>query len=274
MQTLHIGYMAENMQIKINPASSLNKIIDSYIFRSVNVDAGFPINKLMPCRHTSSIDFFLGDEYKTTDLQTKNTIPFARCTIRGPRTYKKYEISLKGNFKSFSIRFKSTGIHQLLGIPMHNFTNEATDASLVNPLLFNEIISRLLECSNSISCISVVEPYFLKILSSSRPVKITVDKLADILAKPFDFITSSYNCQLTQRQIERNFIKEIGINPKLYSSLNRFENVLSQKILHPEKKWTELAYDNRFFDQMHLIKDFHRFLGIKPSGFCASQFAF
>jgi AraC-like DNA-binding protein len=263
--------MIKNMQIKISPTACLSDIIDSYIFRSVISDGETSVDKFMPCRHTSSIDFFIGDEYDTVDLQTKYKLPFSRCTIRGPRTYKKYAISLKGNFKSFSIRFKPTGIYQLLGIPMNTFRDEAIDALLVNPALFNQVTSRLLECNNASSCIQIVEPCFLRMLSSRKPVKITIDRLAVSIADSIDDTQLRYS--LTTRQIERNFTKEVGVNPKLYRSLIRFEKMLDQKINQPLKKWTELAYDYNYFDQMHMIKDFHRFLNVNPSQFNPSQFA-
>jgi hypothetical protein len=114
------------------PVSSLSAIIDSYNFRSISLDKGLTLSKYMPCRHSNSIDFFIGDCYDTVDLNSGDKVPFVHCTIRGPRTFKKYSIELKGNFMCFSIRFKPTGIYQFFGIPMEYFCNSAVDTTLVN----------------------------------------------------------------------------------------------------------------------------------------------
>jgi AraC-like DNA-binding protein len=78
---------------------------------------------------------------------------------------------------------------------------------------------------------------------------------------------------LSDRQLERNFSKEIGTTPKLYSNMVRFENLLRYRIDFPDKSWTEIAYEFNYYDQMHLIKAFKRFLDITPSDFRAGNFA-
>jgi hypothetical protein len=109
------------------PSVQLNGLVEWYTFREIIVKQGSFLSKYMPCRHYNSIDFYLGDGYETIDLETGKLIPFLRCTIRGPRTYKKYQITIKGIFKSFSIKFKPAGISQMLGIPMSNFSDESID---------------------------------------------------------------------------------------------------------------------------------------------------
>ena len=54
----------------------------------------------------------------------------------------------------------------------------------------------------------------------------------------------------------------------------RFEKLIYQRIIKPKSKWTELVYEHHYFDQMHLIKDFHKFLDIYPGNFYSGDFAF
>jgi len=259
------------------PLAPLNGFIESYTFREIIVKEGSSLSKYMPCRHYNSIDFYLGDNYETIDLETGNLIPFWRCTIRGPRTYKKYQITLKGIFKSFSIKFKPTGIYQMLGIPMDNFLDESIDACLIQSGLFDKLTEQLYGCNDVQSCIAIVEPILIKLLADYNKRQSVSAKLADLILTEND--SSSLNIYyrqlpLSSRQIERNFTKEVGVTPKAFSSMVRFEKMIRQRIQQPESKWTEMAYQYNYFDQMHLIKDFQKYLGINPGSFSHHDFAF
>ena len=72
---------------------------------------------------------------------------------------------------------------------------------------------------------------------------------------------------MSVRTFERRFIEQVGISPKLYSKLLRFNDASLMKSMHPEKSWTSIAYECNYYDQMHLIKDFKQFSGYTPTEF-------
>ena len=258
------------------PSGKLSHVIDEYTYRAITFHEKDSIRKEMPCRHINSIDFFLAGQYTTTDVQSKQNVPFARTTIRGPRTCRKYSITIEQDFVCFSIRFKPTGIYELLGIPMSEFSNRAIDATDVFPGLFKTLTEKLLGATDLFSCIAIVEPLLLKQLRNYYTVSSYTSKLAAYIVNENTNVrlTSLYkDIPFSSRHIERSFIKEVGITPKMYSDVVRFSKVLQTKKDHPREKWSSLAYDHHYFDQMHLIKDFKRFLGINPGQFRLSEFA-
>lgn len=75
-------------------------------------------------------------------------------------------------------------------------------------------------------------------------------------------------CFMSRRQLLRRFENAIGINPKLFSRIVRFQQVftaMEQGAVEPE--WSHLAYDSGYFDQAHFIHDFREFSGMSPSQF-------
>lgn len=258
------------------PSSFFNTIIEEYVLRTITVKEGTELVKFMPCRYTNSIDFYIGDTYDTIDLKSGELKAFSHCTIRGPRTHKKNKIFIKGNFRCFSIRFTSTGIYQLLDIPMDQFCNEAVDALLVYPEVFRELTERLMGCNDIQSCIFLAEDYLTNKFKPRKSASPIVSNLASKIVASANTVplTSLYKqMALCTRQLERNFVKEIGLTPKMYGSIVRFEKVMKHKLLHTNKKWTEIAYEHNYADQMHMVKDFHRFLNISPSNFSPEDFA-
>jgi len=70
---------------------------------------------------------------------------------------------------------------------------------------------------------------------------------------------------MSPRQFERRFNREIGLPPKLYARIARFESALESKALSATESWTEITNRLGYFDQMHLIKDFREFSGEVPT---------
>src|SRR5947207_13691632 len=70
---------------------------------------------------------------------------------------------------------------------------------------------------------------------------------------------------LSLRQFERRFTEQVGVRPKLYARIARFEAALDSRARSQEKSWTEVAHAFGYYDQMHLIHDFERFSGETPT---------
>ncbi|MEJ2904725.1 helix-turn-helix domain-containing protein [Pedobacter panaciterrae] len=259
---------------KTAPTEALQAFVSEYVFRILTVPKHEPVVKAMPLRVMGSIDFFLGDSFETINCNSNQTESFARCTIRGPRTHKKYIIAISGHFVSFTIKFKPAGLYRLLGIPANLFCNQAIDGQLLFASIFKEITERLMPCSDINECIEIVEPYLLQM--ALKHAKIYPSKAVNQMTSLiFNNRAPVFlpKVSLSDRQLERNFAKEIGTTPKLYSNMVRFENLLHYKINFPDKSWTEIAYEFNYYDQMHLIKSFKKFLDVTPSDFRAGNFA-
>ena len=71
---------------------------------------------------------------------------------------------------------------------------------------------------------------------------------------------------LSIRQFERRFAAQVGLPPKRYARIVRFNAALEAKAIAPGRKWTDIAYELGYFDQMHMIRDFESFAGETPTG--------
>ncbi|MFN7921693.1 MAG: AraC family transcriptional regulator [Bryobacteraceae bacterium] len=75
-----------------------------------------------------------------------------------------------------------------------------------------------------------------------------------------------------KRFIER-FKTEIGITPKQYCRLLRFQEAV--RAAHSSRlDWTRLAADCGYYDQAHFIHDFREFSGLTPSAYRAASTEF
>src|SRR5262249_9356833 len=69
---------------------------------------------------------------------------------------------------------------------------------------------------------------------------------------------------LSLRQFQRRFREAVGISPKLFSRMQRFQRVFrAAEALDTD--WVGAAVRNGYFDQAHLIRDFREFAGKAPT---------
>ena len=69
---------------------------------------------------------------------------------------------------------------------------------------------------------------------------------------------------LSQRRFIQVFAAEVGLTPKLYGRVRRFQRALALVRAVPAPDWAQLAVECGYFDQSHLIRDFRAFAGLTP----------
>jgi AraC-like DNA-binding protein len=72
---------------------------------------------------------------------------------------------------------------------------------------------------------------------------------------------------LSHRRFIEVFKTGVGLTPKLFHRVQRFQRTLAlvRRVTAPD--WSRLAQDCGFFDQSHLIRDFVEFSGFSPAEF-------
>jgi AraC-like DNA-binding protein len=77
---------------------------------------------------------------------------------------------------------------------------------------------------------------------------------------------------LSQKRLIARFDAQVGMTPKLVSRLLRFgRTVLAIHGTDGDADWTELALQNGYYDQAHLIHEFRDFSGITPGAYAAAK---
>src|SRR5690606_22519282 len=70
----------------------------------------------------------------------------------------------------------------------------------------------------------------------------------------------------TVRQVERYFKRNIGLTPKEYSNIIRFQNAMRLiKESRLERSLSEIAFTCGYYDHAHLTNDIKRHTGMAPS---------
>ena len=74
---------------------------------------------------------------------------------------------------------------------------------------------------------------------------------------------------LSQRRFIELFRDQIGLTPKAFCRVRRFQRVLESVHRKPAVDWAQVALDGGYYDQAHFIHDFQNFSGMTPAMYLA-----
>jgi len=76
---------------------------------------------------------------------------------------------------------------------------------------------------------------------------------------------------LSSRRFIEIFRNQVGLTPKLYCRIRRFQKVLAAIDDASEVDWTGVALKCGYFDQAHFIHDFRAFSGVNPTTYLRNR---
>lgn len=257
--------------MQVSPPKELAPYIKHYLFLDHNETA---VQKLrLFSDGNTGVVFSLKSKLISgfNNFEVKNYLPasFLYGQLNGFKDiYSDNEISL------IIIVFQPNGIHQLLGIPAHEFQDSILPVQDVFGQKANALQERLSEQNNP-ERIELLNHFFSALIAKktiSNPV-IIESSLAFIIANKGDFSVKQLveYTGYAERHLERKFKECIGLNPKKFGSVIRLHHFL--KLLKGKSDSTTLTticYDAGFADQSHLIKEFRKHTGISPKEYLHS----
>ena len=79
-----------------------------------------------------------------------------------------------------------------------------------------------------------------------------------------DLDSAARDLGLSVRQFRRRFESVVGIAPKRFTRLVRFQRVFERRQERDARAWSQVALDCGYYDQAHFNRDFRAFTGAKP----------
>jgi AraC-like DNA-binding protein len=76
---------------------------------------------------------------------------------------------------------------------------------------------------------------------------------------------------LSSRRLSQLFGEAVGLTPKLYGRVKRFQRVLRQLQRGVPRSWGEIALACGYYDQAHFNRDFRAFAGTSPTAYLAAR---
>jgi len=182
--------------------------------------------------------------------------------------YSKYfVIDTRAHASLLGVHFKPGGARAILGLPLSELADRHVDLEVLWGPRARELRERLGNAARIEARFQIIESELRKRLprdsqlGAHPAVTIALHHLANE-RHPVGEIARELG--LTGRRFIELFGAEVGMTPKLYGRVQRFQSALRHS-RRAGPQWTELALDAGYYDQSHLIRDFVSFSGFSPS---------
>jgi AraC-like DNA-binding protein len=174
------------------------------------------------------------------------------------------------DFLVFQVVFRPGALYRLTGIPSWELNNSYFDAETVFSKDIKEVNDKLNDAIGFKEMVAVVESFLLKQVNRSVKEFHRLDEVSNIILQSTDNISIEWLAKescLSLRQYERKFKERMGISPRYFNKIVRFENAFRLKNKSPQLDWLSIAIQCGYHDYQHLVKDYKAFTNQSPTGF-------
>jgi AraC-like DNA-binding protein len=254
------------------------KKVRSSLTRYVRKITVFECSSPLECKHRliPSACTYLSYNHKDIPayFNKKSIKPSERLQVTGPKTNQSIYVEYGSELLQILIEFTSSGFYYLYRDSPANFLNELENLSHFEQDETVEILTnQLRETDNPDELIDILQGYLLERSYHALPfcnyieeaIRILESDIGKILVKD---IAKAVNT--SERQLSRQFIKIVGVSPKLYSKILQLHYVINLMNLK-ESSFKEISYSANFYDQSHFDHRFKEMVGMKPNEFLVSK---
>jgi AraC-like DNA-binding protein len=261
------------------PVAPLDVFIDSMVYMKAGAVA-HSIERLLPDGNVVLIidlttePKYIYDDETLLPIQTCKKAWFSGIHTRG------LLIPAGQDAHQLVITFKKGKSFPFLQMPLTEVAGIVVDTDLVMQGI-NRLREALLHCAaaeGGEDVFSCAEAFFLGEYLGKLSENACVDyAVSRIVAAPERLTMEEIagNVGYSQKHFIHLFKQHVGVAPKSYLRIIRFNKTLSEIAAAPSDKrtidWTALALDCGYYDQAHFIGDFKKFSGYTPEEYLAKR---
>ncbi len=256
------------------PTPALSKYIKCY-WTLENAGSGFHISKdrIFPDGCIELI-FHFADLFKK--YSPGNCADLQQRSFLHGQLEEFIDIEATGKIGVFSAGFHPAGLKPFIAFDLQEITGDTISLRDLFGKEADMLEDKILNAVSHEQRIVLLETFLLNELKQVKNHTDVIQHSVEAIIRnngniSIDKLATSLNTG--KRQLERSFIATVGLSPKLFSRITRFQNTLTL-IGHKQfNSLTMVAYESGFYDQSHFIKDFKEFTGLSPNQYFSENLA-
>ncbi|MEP0987384.1 AraC family transcriptional regulator [Ekhidna sp.] len=170
------------------------------------------------------------------------------------------------NSSMLVINFTFTGAYQFIHHPSEQTKSQVIDASVFFQSQIHSLREQLLNTEEVQTKFSITEHFLKRHLLDQSPPEAIIRASNLIASNPQAGTLKwlSENSGYSQKHFIGLFKKYLGLTPKGFQKIMRFQKVVKDLESVKTINWTQLALDCGYYDQAHFINEFKTFSGFNP----------
>lgn len=252
-----------------SPVYPLSEFIGGLIYYD-DLEPIHNMDRFLPDGNTEIIIDLTENPQHIYDNESLKVIQTCRqAWVSGVRTQPITIPSGKGS-RMLIVAFKKGSAYPFYPMPMNEIQDRVVSADLIFGRDIIHLRERLLAASSIDGMFALAENFLLRragdalnIVSGTNCIGYAV---SNIVSQPHRLAFERLSEQIgySQKHFIDLFKKQVGVVPKQYLKIMRFQKTITEIERDTSAHWSEIALRNGFYDQSHFIHEFRYFSGFTP----------
>lgn len=173
-----------------------------------------------------------------------------------------------GKLRIIAVVFQPVGARAFFHLPLNELTDLKITAEELSDRGIKELEERIADTEDRMECIRQIEKFLMGRLCLFQDYNILrLSKAIEVINRckgEISITTLADHSCLSPKQFRRIFSSHVGINPKDFLRIIRFQFALYILQKTPCIHFSQLAYECGYYDQAHLIHEFKALSGYTP----------
>ena len=189
--------------------------------------------------------------------------------LSGPHTTS-YVSDIAPGTPVLAVHFRPGGAYPFCGTSLHELANANFDAEAVWGVDARHLQERLFDARSPSDRFALLEEFLLRQARFSAPRHPGVARALDAIEQNTELRIAEAGrlTDLSPKRLIALFRNEIGLTPKAYARVRRFQAAL--RALRDDVGGAEIAATTGYFDQSHFVREFRTFAALTPSQYLRS----
>jgi AraC-like DNA-binding protein len=258
----------------IRPSAHLQQFVKDYLLLHYVFDGNSPVPvKPFPANTRHCLVFYLRGGITAVGTKTGQSETYPTTCINASQV-SPFDFHPSANFLMLEINFQPNALTKFLGLPVAAFINNRIDATSVLGPDISQVREQMVNASSYNEILEIAENYLWGRIQRLKTDFYPIDHVIDLISKHgtrLDTAKMASLACLSISQFERRFVQQMGITPKFYARINRFDKAYQIKDKNPGADWLGIALETGYHDYQHLVKDFREFSGNSPNSLLEAQ---
>lgn len=248
------------------PAPALREYIKCYWILDSNNQPVVTDDIILPC---GCIDIVLQKESVLHAVISNGPQIILPRFIIGPQSSAGFTLRINGKVKIFGIRLFPHTTKSVFGFPLAELRNSIWSVQQVFNPHYTNLAEEVVQATCVLKAVELADLFFIKMIPLFLPLDYMVRHVCNtILTAKGDIRLQDIFQQYreTEQTLRLRFLKQVGIGPKEFISISRFQHATS--LLTQDKVFikslTDIALSAGYYDQAHFIREFKVITGITP----------
>jgi AraC-like DNA-binding protein len=252
---------------KVSPPAPLRPFIQSFSYW----EGGAPNGDLLCVTATRALSLQINlhdDELRWYDTEGDRCQRLKGFTIAGPQS-RPFAVDARQR-RIVRVMFRPGGAYPFLRVPLSELHDDHVSLEDIWGLEARTLNARLAEAQTSDAVFELLGTALLAVAQNGVEIHPVIANAILSCVRSQHLITATKlacDAGMRPKRFIEKFSREVGLTPKLYLRIARFERVLEGIYSREHVDWAHIAAEHGYSDQSHLIRDFHEFAGLTPGSY-------